>query len=115
MLVDSHCHLDRLDLTPHQNSLDNALEAAKQQGVSHFLCVCIDMENYQAVIDIADRYPHVSASVGLHPTEIVVDEPTLDVLIARGQHPKIVAVGETGLDYYRDDTHQTLQQERFRC
>lgn len=115
MLVDSHCHLDRLDLTHHENSLDKALDAAKQQGVSYFLCVCIDMENYQNVIGIADRYENVSASVGLHPTEIVEHEPTLEELIARGQHPKIIAVGETGLDYYRENTEQALQQERFRC
>ena len=114
MLVDSHCHLDRLDLTQHQNSLDNALDAAKQENVNYFLCVCIDMDNYQNVIDIAECYPHVSASVGLHPTELVENEPTLEELVARGQHPKIVAVGETGLDYYRD-SHKALQQERFRC
>ncbi len=115
MLVDSHCHLDRLDLTLHKNSLDKALDAAKQQGVSYFLCVCIDMENYQNVIEIAERYANVSASVGLHPTEVVTDEPTLEELIARGQHPKVIAVGETGLDYYRDNTDHALQQARFRC
>jgi TatD DNase family protein len=115
MLVDSHCHLDRLDLTAHENSLDKALDAAKQQGVSHFLCVCIDMKNYQNVIEIAERYVNVSASAGLHPTEVVTDEPTLEELIAHGQHPKVIAVGETGLDYYRDNTDHALQQARFRC
>lgn len=114
MLVDSHCHLDRLDLTQHQNSLDHVLDAARRENVHYFLCVCIDMDNYQSVVDIAERYANVSASVGLHPTELVENEPTLEALIARGQHSKIVAVGETGLDYYRDDSHKTLQQKRFR-
>jgi hydrolase, TatD family len=115
MLVDSHCHLDRLDLTLHQNSLDCALDAASAAGVNHLLCVCIDMQNYATVLTIAENYPHVSASVGLHPTEIVVQEPTLAELVACGQHPKVVAVGETGLDYYRADHHKMLQQDRFRC
>lgn len=113
MLVDSHCHLDRLDLARHEGCLDKALAYANQEGVGHFLCVCIDMQNYQNVIDIAERYKSVSASVGLHPTEVVENEPTLDELVAKGKHPKVVAVGETGLDYYHEDTHPTLQKARF--
>lgn len=114
MLIDSHCHLDRLDLTRHMHSLDRALDFARDQGVGHFLCVCIDMENYAAVIEIADRYEDVSASVGLHPTEVVACEPSVEDLIAKGQHPKIIAVGETGLDYFHKTTEPTLQQDRFR-
>lgn len=114
MLVDSHCHLDRLDLTPHNNDLANALTAAKDQGVGHILCVCIDLENFSKVLTIAENYPNVSASVGMHPTEILTKEPTTEELITLGSHTKVVAFGETGLDYYRDESNKAVQQERFR-
>lgn len=114
MLVDSHCHLDRLDLAPYAGSLDRALDFARQEGIGHFLCVCIDMENYADVLEIAERYADVNASVGLHPTEVVEDEPSIEDFISKGQHKKIVAVGETGLDYYHENTSPTLQQARFR-
>jgi TatD DNase family protein len=114
MLVDSHCHLDRLDLTPYEGSLDKAIKFAQQQGVTHFLCVCIDMKNYHDVIAIAERYPTISASVGLHPTELIDCEPSVEELVSKGQHTKIVAIGETGLDYYHQDTSPSLQQARFR-
>lgn len=115
MLIDSHCHLDRLDLTRYDNSLDNALSFAREQGVVHFLCVCIDMQNYHNVIKIAENFPDVSASVGLHPTEVIAKEPTVNDLIEKGQHQKVIAIGETGLDYYHQDTLPLLQQDRFRC
>jgi TatD DNase family protein len=114
MLVDSHCHLDRLDLGYFKKDLSDCLDFAREQGVSHFLCVCIDLNNFPNVLAIAERYADVSASVGVHPTEQVAEEATLDELIKLAQHPKVVALGETGLDYYRENTHQALQQQRFR-
>src|SRR6185312_7582453 len=108
MLVDSHCHLDRLDLNA-------ALAEAKIHNIGHILCVCIDLENFPKVLAIAEQYPHISASVGVHPTEIIPTEPTTNELIKLGSHAKVVAVGETGLDYYRDDSHKQIQQERFRA
>ena len=69
-LVDSHCHLDRLDLTPYDDKLSNALTYANDLGVGHMLCVSINMENFNAVIDTAKKYDFISASVGVHPNEI---------------------------------------------
>lgn len=114
MLVDSHCHLDRLDLNYYKKDLNQLLDFAREQGVIHFLCVCIDLANFPAVLAIAERYSDVSASVGVHPTEEVATEPTFDELLHYAQHPKVVALGETGLDYYRENTQKALQQQRFR-
>ena len=114
MLVDSHCHLDRLDLDYYQKDLNQLLDFARAQGVGHFLCVCIDLENFPAVLAIAKQFADVSASVGVHPTERVAKEATLSELIRLAQHPKVIALGETGLDYYRENTAKTQQQARFR-
>jgi TatD DNase family protein len=114
MLVDSHCHLDKLDLTAYQGSLDLALDAAKHQGVGYILCVCIDLQHFSNVIEIAEKYKHVFASVGLHPNEKVITEPTYEELIKLAQHEKVIGIGETGLDYYRSEGDLTWQQNRFR-
>lgn len=113
MLVDSHCHLDRLDLSAFNGSLASAIDAARHQGVQHMLCVCINIENFPAVIKIAEANEHITASVGVHPTEEECHEPSVDELVELASHPKVVAIGETGLDYYRSDDPE-WQQERFR-
>lgn len=114
MLVDSHCHLDRLDLSTYNGDLKLALEAARAQSVEHILCVCIDLENFPQVLQVAESYPNISASVGVHPTEVIPQDPTTEELIKLAQHSRVVAIGETGLDYYRDESHKAAQQERFR-
>nr|MBF0682307.1 TatD family hydrolase [Pseudomonas sp.] len=79
MLVDSHCHLDRLDLSAHQGSLDLALEAARQRGVGHFLCIGVSADNAAAVKALAERYEDVDCSVGVHPLDLAPGaEPALD-------------------------------------
>lgn len=114
-LVDSHCHLDHLDLTPYSGDLSKALVQARDQGVSHFLCVCITLKDFPAVLNIAKSYPNISASVGLHPNEQDIDhEPSAEELIALSQDEKIVAIGETGLDYFRSTGDVEWQRERFR-
>lgn len=114
MLIDSHCHLDQLDLTPYQGSLDLALEAARKSDVEYFLNVCIDLENFPTVLNIAEKHPNVFASVGLHPNEAIDKEPTAKDLIKLAQHAKVIAIGETGLDYYRSEGDLRWQQQRFR-
>lgn len=114
MLIDSHCHLDRLDLSQYNGNLDLALQAAAQQDVQHFLCVCIDLEHFPDLITIAEKYPNVQTTLGLHPTEQVASEPTLEQLIELGSHPKVVGIGETGLDYYRCEGDVKWQRQRFR-
>jgi len=114
MLVDSHCHLDMLDLAPFGGTIDGVLEAARSCDVGHFLCVSINMEDYPAMLRIAETHDDVSASVGLHPNERGGHEPDIDELVQLAQHPDVVAVGETGLDYYRSEGDLGWQRDRFR-
>lgn len=113
-LVDSHCHLDRLDLTPYDDKLENALSYAKEVGVGHMLCVSINMNNFNDVIGTAKKYDFVSASVGVHPNEIEGHDPSAEELIAMADDEDIVAIGETGLDYFRSEGDLTWQHDRFR-
>jgi TatD DNase family protein len=114
MLVDSHCHLDRLDLEPFGGRMEGVLDAAREQGIGHFLCVSINMEDYPAMFRIAEAHEQISASVGLHPNEQGGHDPGIDELVEHAQHPKIIAIGETGLDYFRSDGDLDWQRDRFR-
>lgn len=115
MLVDSHCHLDRLDLSAHAGSLDAALDAARQAGVGHFLCIGVNAANAAAVKGLSERYADVDCSVGVHPLDLAAgDEPALDWLLAELEHPHVVAIGETGLDYHYEPEAAELQQRSFR-
>jgi TatD DNase family protein len=113
MLVDSHCHLDRLNLDSHNNELSSAIDAALSRGVQQLLCVGISVNNRQAVVDIAEKYPQVVSSVGVHPLDVKEGLATEDDLIIWAQHPKVVALGESGLDYYYSEDDKALQQESF--
>lgn len=114
MLTDSHCHLDRLNLDAFDGSLDKALAAARARGVSRFLCVGIDLDNFEAVHAIARREADVWCSVGVHPSETAETEPTVEDLVSRAQSPRVVAIGETGLDYYYNEGDLEWQRARFR-
>ena len=115
MLVDSHCHLDRLDLAMHEGSLDAALDAARQRGVGHFLCIGISADNTAAVKAIAQRYDDVDCSVGVHPLDLEPGaEPALDWLLKELDGPGVVAIGETGLDYHYEPEAADVQQRSFR-
>lgn len=114
MLVDSHCHLDRIDLTPYQGNLGAALAAAHQAGVERMLCVGVDRGNAEAVCEIAREHAGVYASVGVHPLDIGSDLESVDSLCALADRAEVVAVGETGLDYYYSRDHIEAQQRSFR-
>ncbi|MBI3561410.1 MAG: TatD family hydrolase [Gammaproteobacteria bacterium] len=114
MLVDSHCHLDRLDLAPFNGQLQAALDAARNNGVTQLLCVSIDLEHFPAVLATAEHHPQVYASVGVHPNEREGVDPDVATLVAFAQHPKIIAIGETGLDYYRSEGDLEWQRQRLR-
>jgi TatD DNase family protein len=90
------------------------LQRAEEAGVSYFLCVGIDLENSHKVLAIAKQFSNVFATIGLHPNEMVNQEPTVDELIELGTNAKVIGIGETGLDYYRSEGDNTWQQERFR-
>lgn len=115
MLVDSHCHLDRLDLTPFGGNLAGVLEAAASAGVTRLLSVAVDLESWPTLVRMTEPYPRVALSVGVHPSENNGQTPTVPKLIALSRAvPRVVALGETGLDYFygRDDIAR--QQEKFR-
>lgn len=113
MLVDSHCHLDRLDLSAHGGSLDAALDAARAAGISHFLCIGVSADNADAVKALAERYDDVDCSVGVHPLDLEQGVPALDWLMQAIDHPRVVAIGETGLDYHYEPEGAELQQRSF--
>lgn len=115
MLVDSHCHLDRLDLAIHNGSLDAALDAARARGVQHFLCIGVSAANAAAVKDLAEQHTDVDCSVGVHPLDLEPGAaPVLDWLLTELNHPHVVAIGETGLDYHYEPEAAELQQQSFR-
>ncbi|GLZ89254.1 hypothetical protein Pres01_53050 [Metapseudomonas resinovorans] len=115
MLIDSHCHLDRLDLGAHGGSLDAALDAARARGVSQFLCIGVSADNAAAVKSVAERYDDVHCSVGVHPLDLQPGEsPALEWLLGELEHPRVVAIGETGLDYHYEPEAAELQQQAFR-
>ncbi|MGZ8250266.1 TatD family hydrolase [Methylomagnum sp.] len=114
MLVDSHCHLDRLNLATYQSDFSKCMAETSQKGIEHMLCVAIDLENYPKMRALVDGYDNVSVSVGVHPNERDCHEPTCDELVELAKDSKVVAIGETGLDYYRSEGDLAWQKERFR-
>lgn len=114
MFVDSHCHLDRLDLPTLGMDLPAVLAQARARGVGHFLCIGVDLETLPQVLAVAEAHPDVSASVGVHPLHLDALEPEIERLVELAAHPKVVAIGETGLDYHYDKENPADQQRRFR-
>jgi len=114
MLIDSHCHLDRLDLGKYDGDLAAALQHARDNGVERLLCVSIDLENYPSMVRLVEPFPQVSVSVGVHPSHQGDREPSVDDLLERAAHPRVVAIGETGLDYYYGEGDLEWQRQRFR-
>lgn len=119
MFVDSHCHLDRVDLSPYEGDFGRLMAATAESDVSHMLCVSIDLDQYPRMRQLVDPYPNVDVSVGVHPNEGVdgvrVIEPRVDELVALARDPRVVAIGETGLDYhYGGDRDLERQRARFR-
>jgi len=114
MLVDSHCHLDRLDLAPYGGDFTALMTATRSAGVAHLLCVSIDLDAYPAMLALVEPHDDVSVSVGVHPNEQDATEPDPDVLAELARHPKNVAIGETGLDYFHGKGDLEWQRERFR-
>ncbi|HQQ63361.1 MAG TPA: TatD family hydrolase [Pseudomonadales bacterium] len=115
MFLDSHCHLDKLKLDPWNGELASALADARERGVQRFLCIGIGLDNLDRVMGIAESFPDVFASVGIHPSEFGGSEhhpahPGLaghfdDVMLRLeelARHPKVLAIGETGLDFYHE-------------
>lgn len=94
--------------------LPAVLARAQESGVSHMLCVSVTLEKFPEVRALAEQYDNIFASVGVHPNERDITEPTPEQLQRLADHPRVVAIGETGLDYYRSEGDLGWQQERFR-
>lgn len=114
MLVDSHCHLDRVDLKPYGGDFHRLMEKTAAAGVSHTLCVSIDLEHYPKMRRLVEPYPRVSVSVGVHPNERHRRDPAPEELTELAKDPRNVAIGETGLDYFRSKGDLDWQHQRFR-
>ena len=111
MYVDSHCHLDFPEFTEQRPAL---LQRMAANDVGHALCVSVNLADFPGVLALAESDARLFASVGVHPDYPDVDEPTVERLVELAGHPKIVAVGETGLDYFRLTGDLEWQRERFR-
>ncbi len=110
-LVDSHCHIN---FDPLGQEIDQVIQRAHDSGVNRMLCVSVNMEDYPQVLDIARRYENVFASVGVHPNEQEGREPTVDELVELAGDSHVVAIGETGLDYFRTEKKSEWQINRFK-
>lgn len=111
MLVDSHCHLNFPEFTENINAVRQLMQDSQ---VSHALCVSVTLDKFPEVLGLAEQYDNFYASVGVHPDYENIDEPSVDLLCRLAQHPKVVAIGETGLDYFRLSGDLEWQRNRFR-
>ena len=111
MFVDSHCHINFPGLRERMPSI---LEAMRQHQVTHALCIGVNFEDLPSVLELAATHANIFASVGVHPDYEGVEEPTEQRLLELAKRPKVVAIGETGLDYYRLTGDLEWQRERFR-
>jgi TatD DNase family protein len=111
MFIDSHCHLNFPDLA---KDMDAILVNMRANEVSHALCVSVELASFSQVLELAERHDNLYASVGVHPDYELEIEPTQADLVRLAQHTKVIAIGETGLDYYRLTGDLEWQRERFR-
>lgn len=110
MLIDSHCHLDYLEA---EGNLANALATAKEFGVGYFLSVGTNLTNFPKILAIAKQHDNIAVTVGLHPSEIVAQEPTAKEIAVLADDPLVVGIGETGLDYFHKFVTKETQQARL--
>lgn len=111
MLVDSHCHLDFPDLA---DRLPDVLLRMQENRVDLAVCIGVNLEDFPKVLALAEAQPNLFATVGVHPEYTDVEEPSLEQLVQLAAHPKVIAIGETGLDYYWQKDQPEWQRERFR-
>lgn len=117
MFVDSHCHLDRIDQNKVGTDLAGLVENARKNHVEHMLCVCVTLDEYPKMRDTVLAYDNVSISCGVHPLYVNEESHNADEMAATltelANEPKVVAIGETGLDYFYDPDSKTKQQNNF--
>ena len=114
MLVDSHCHLDHLDLSDRDGGLSGVIHSAEARGVTHFLSVAVDIANSRSLIDLTAEFDNVYSSVGVHPLQKTTQPvPSVEELISLAQQPRVVAIGETGLDNFYSSETIDWQRQSF--
>lgn len=111
MLVDSHCHLNFPELV---ENIDTIRQSMTEAQVGHALCVSVTLDKFPQVLSLATQFDNFYASVGVHPDYEDIQEPTVEELVNLAKHPKIIAIGETGLDYFRLTGDLEWQRDRFR-
>jgi len=111
MLVDSHCHLDFPELA---GRIEQIIDLMNKNRVGYALCAGVTLERFPDVLALIKNYPNLFASVGMHPDVQDVLEPDIETLVELSKHPRVIAIGETGLDYYRLEGDMEWQRERFR-
>ncbi len=109
-LVDSHCHIPMLEDIEFTEIMDNARAA----GVTHMLCVSVDLDSFPEVLATSERHESIYASVGIHPNTEMETEVSSEQLVSLADHPKVIGIGETGLDYFRSEGDLDWQRDRFR-
>src|SRR6266481_4681677 len=109
--VDSHCHINFPELVA---DIDAVLARMRENEVVNALCISVNLADFPQVLRLAEQYPHIYATVGVHPDYEDVEEPSVAHLVELAQHPKIIGIGETGLDYYRLTGELEWQRTRFR-
>jgi TatD DNase family protein len=109
--IDSHCHINFPELVAN---ISDVLAQMRQNEVISALCVSVNLADFPQVLALAEQYPHIFASVGVHPDYEGVEEPDVARLVGLAQHPKVIAIGETGLDYFRLKGDLEWQRARFR-
>lgn len=114
MFIDSHCHLDRIDLKDHNQDFNQLMQAIQQGQVERLLCVSINLEEYPAMKALTEGLDQVDISVGVHPCDTRDESVRLEQLVELGAEPKVVAIGETGLDYYYAKESREQQMSSFR-
>ena len=114
-IIDSHCHIDRVDLDAFGGSIESMLDHARNLSVDKFLCVCIDLEHFDDVHTLSKSYPNIYCSVGVHPTETNCKDPSIEELLEYAESNRVIAIGETGLDYFHVRKDEAdWQRDRFR-
>lgn len=111
MFIDSHCHINFPELA---DNLDEVLANMRANQVTTALCVSVDLGKFPQILSMAEQHDNIYASVGVHPDHELEDEPTQSELVRLADHPKVVAIGETGLDYFRLQGDLEWQRMRFR-
>jgi len=113
LFIDSHCHLDRLDLSLHNGSLDNVVQSALDAQVNKLLCISVTLEDFPAMVEKTQSYSNVLLSCGTHPLN-QEDTVSQKQLLSLSENPRVIAIGETGLDYFYAPETKELQLDSFK-